>query len=155
MPQRQEVRDLVARMKLIPIPALIEGRRLLFCEDSIVRGTQLRDTVRRLFDDGAREVHMRPACPALMFGCPYLHFSRSRSEMDLAARRAVSALTGADGDVPDAFLDPDSGEHTEMCRRVGEELGLTTLRYQRLDDLKKAIGLPPDRLCTYCWDRRG
>ncbi len=152
MPQVQEVRDLVARMKLIPIAELIQGKRLLFCEDSIVRGTQLKDTIKRLFDCGAREVHMRPACPPLIHGCKFLNFSRSRSEMDLAGRRALRELEGSSDAVPPEYADPDSPQHAAMVERVRQRLGLTSLRYQRLDDLVAAIGLPKRKVCTYCWD---
>jgi len=151
MPQDQGMRDLVARMKLIPIRELIAGRRLLFCEDSIVRGTQLKDTIRRLFAAGAREVHMRPACPPLLFGCKFLNFSRSRSELDLAGRRAVKQLEGDDGQHLEQYRDPATPQHAAMCAAIGRELGLTTLQYQRLDDLVAAIGLQRERLCTYCW----
>ena len=151
MPQNQTIRDLVARMKLIPIRELIDGQRLLFCEDSIVRGTQLKDTIRRLYDAGAKEVHMRPACPPLVHGCKFLNFSRSRTEMDLAGRRAVKKLSGRD-DVPQAYCDCDSKEHCAMVDVICQELNLTTLKYQRLPDLVEAIGLPKERLCTYCWD---
>jgi len=152
MPQDQRVRDLVARMKLIPIRDLIQGRRLLFCEDSIVRGTQLRDTIRRLFEAGAREVHMRPACPPLVHGCKFLNFSRSGSELDLAARRAIKEMEGDDDSHLADYADPLSHRHAAMVERVCQHLGLTSLRYQRLDDLVAAIGLPKTRLCTYCWD---
>ncbi len=152
MPQDQRVRDLVARMKLIPVRELIEGRRLLFCEDSIVRGTQLKDTIQRLYDDGAREVHMRPACPPLVFGCRYLNFSRSRSELDLAARKAIKELEGSAGADLAAYADPDSRKHAAMIDRIRMRLNLTSLRYQRLDDLVGAIGLPREKLCTYCWN---
>ncbi len=151
MPQDQTVRDLVARMKLIPVRELIEGKRLLFCEDSIVRGTQLQDTIQRLYDEGAREVHMRPACPPLCFGCKYLNFSRSRSELDLAGRRAVAELEGTDAGVPVGYTDPDSERHARMVERVRDRLKLTTLRYQRMDDLIEAIGLPAEKVCTFCW----
>jgi amidophosphoribosyltransferase len=154
MPQDQNVRDLVARMKLIPVRELIEGKRLLFCEDSIVRGTQLQDTIQRLYDEGAREVHMRPACPPLCFGCKYLNFSRSRSELDLAGRRAVAELEGTDAGVPAGYTDPDSELHARMVERVRDRLKLTTLRYQRLDDLIEAIGLPAEKVCTFCWSGR-
>jgi len=130
MPQDQRVRDLVAKMKLIPIREIIENRRLLFCDDSIVRGTQLRDTIRRLFENGAKEVHMRVACPPLVYSCPFLNFSRSRSELDLAARKAIQ----------------------HMKDIVRKAIGLTSLKYQTLDDLIGAIGLPKCKLCTYCWD---
>jgi amidophosphoribosyltransferase len=151
MPQNQEIRDLVAKMKLIPIQDLIEGKRLLFCEDSIVRGTQLQDTIQRLFESGAREVHMRPACPPLVFACKFLNFSRSRSEMDLAGRKAIFELDGEKGD-PVGYSDPDSEKYTEMVAQIKKRLKLTSLRYQRLPDLVQAIGLPKEKLCTYCWD---
>ncbi len=155
MPQDQEIRDLVARMKLIPIRSLIKGKRLLFCEDSIVRGTQLRETIRLLYHFGAREVHMRPACPPLIYACRYLNFSRSKSELDLAARKAIKEIEG--GAEPDlaGYADPESGSYREMVGRIGARLGLTSLAYQRLDDMVAAIGLPKRRLCTYCWDAEG
>jgi amidophosphoribosyltransferase len=152
MPQEQRVRDLVARMKLIPIREVIRGKRVLFCEDSIVRGTQLRDTVRRLFEYGAKEVHMRPACPPLVHGCKFLNFSRSRSELDLAARQAIKELEGEDDKHLEDYADPDSDRYAAMVERIRQQLGLTSLKYQRLDDLVEAIGLPKGRLCTYCWD---
>ncbi len=155
MPQDQAVRDLVAVMKLIPIPELIRGKKLLFCEDSIVRGTQLKETIARLFEAGAEEVHMRPACPPLVHGCPFLNFSRSRSELDLAGRCAIAELTGNPDEVPPAFSDPDSPEYAAMVEHVRQRLGLTTLRYQRLEDLIAAIGLEREKVCTYCWDKRG
>jgi amidophosphoribosyltransferase len=151
MPQDQRVRDLVARMKLIPIREIIDGKRLLFCEDSIVRGTQLQDIIRRIVDHGATEVHMRPACPPLVFGCKFLNFSRSKSELDLAARKAVRDLEGDEPPDLAAYANPDSQEHGAMVECIRERLGLTTLHYQRLDDLVSAIGLPRERLCTYCW----
>ena len=152
MPQDQRQRDLVARMKLIPVPALVKGNRMLFCEDSIVRGTQLQDTVRRLFAAGAREVHMRPACPPLVHGCKFLNFSQSRSDLDLAALRAVAELEDAHDAHLDEYADPDSDRQHAMVEVIGKRLGLTSLRYQRLDDMVEAIGLPKERLCTYCWD---
>lgn len=152
MPQDQPTRDLVARMKIIPIRELIQGQRLLFCEDSIVRGTQLRETVRRLFDYGATEVHMRPACPPLVFGCKFLNFSRSKSELDLAGRRAIKELEGQEGPPPAPYTCPGTPQQRAMVERIRHRLGLTTLQYQQLDDLVASIGLPKDRLCTYCWD---
>lgn len=152
MPQDQTLRDLVARMKLLPVKELIKGQRILFCEDSIVRGTQLKDVIQRLFDCGAQEVHMRPACPPLVYGCKFLNFSRSRSELDLAARTAIKQLEGRDDkDLPE-YADPCSAKHCAMVERIRERLKLTSLRYQRLDDLVEAIGLPKEKLCTYCWD---
>jgi amidophosphoribosyltransferase len=151
MPQDQRVRDLVARMKLIPIRELIDGQRILFCEDSIVRGTQLQDIIRRLFDYGAREIHMRPACPPLVFGCKFLNFSRSRSELDLAARRAIEQLEGDAEDRLDEYADCRSECHGRMVEAIRERLGLTSLRYQTLDDMVGAIGVPRGKLCTFCW----
>jgi len=152
MPQDQSVRDLVARMKLIPIRDLIAGKRLLFCEDSIVRGTQLKDIIRRLYACGAQEVHMRPACPPLIYGCKFLNFSRSRSEMDLAARQAIKELEGTADHELEAYANPDSDAHCAMVERIRQRLSLTSLCYQRLEDLIEAIGLPKEKLCTYCWD---
>jgi len=152
MPQEQRVRDLVARMKLIPIRDLIEGKRILFCEDSIVRGTQLRDIIRRVFDHGAREVHMRPACPPLVHGCRFLNFSRSKSELDLAARRAVKEIEGDSGRHLDEYADHTCPRYAAMVERIRERLGLTTLRYQTLPDMIAAIGLPREKLCTFCWN---
>ena len=151
MPQDQRIRDLVARMKLIPIREQIEGKRLLFCEDSIVRGTQLKDVIRRLFQLGAREVHMRPACPPLVCGCRFLNFSRSRSEMDLAGRRAISEIGGEGVRDVAAYIRPGTGEYAAMVESVRRRLGLTSLRYQTLDDMVAAIGLPREKTCTYCW----
>jgi len=155
MPQDQSIRDLVARMKLIPVDDLIRGRRLLFCEDSIVRGTQLCDTIRRLFDCGAREVHMRPACPPLIHGCPFLNFSRSSSELSLAGRKAIFELEGsADASLAE-YADASTDRHHAMVERIRNRLNLTSLRYQTLPDLVEAIGLPKGKVCTYCWDREG
>ena len=146
MPQNQDVRDLVARMKLIPIQELIEGKKFLFCEDSIVRGTQLQDTIQRLYDSGALEVHMRPACPPLVYGCKFLNFSVSRSEMDLAARRAIREI---EGDIPGGPVAIHCGtaadKYEAMEERIRQRLNLTTLKYQRLEDLVAAIGLPKER----------
>ncbi len=152
MPQDQRVRDLVARMKLIPIREIIEDKRLLFCEDSIVRGTQLQDIIRRIFDYGAREVHMRPACPPLVFSCKFLNFSRSTSELDLAGRKAVAQLEGAHPEDLNTYANPDSDRHAQMVEAIRARMGLTSLRYQRMPDLVNAIGLPKEKLCTYCWD---
>ncbi|HOX38620.1 MAG TPA: amidophosphoribosyltransferase [Candidatus Brocadiia bacterium] len=152
MPQDQRIRDLVARMKLTPVSELIKGSRILFCEDSIVRGTQLRNTVQRLKYFGAKEVHMRPACPPLVHGCQFLNFSRSRSELDLAGRRAIHAIEGSHDNVPQEYTDCSTKKFAEMVEWIRSELGLTTLKYQRLEDLVEAIGLPKERLCTHCWD---
>jgi amidophosphoribosyltransferase len=152
MPQEQEVRDLVAKMKLIPIQEIIEGKRLLFCEDSIVRGTQLKDTIQRLYDHGAREVHMRPACPPLVYSCDYLNFSRSKSVLDLAARKAIYEIEGQAEEGLADYANPASDHYKAMVERIRRRLNLTSLRYQELDDLVAAIGLPKEKLCTHCWD---
>jgi len=152
MPQEQSIRDTVAKMKLIPIKELIKNKRLLFCEDSIVRGTQLRRQVKRLFESGAKEVHMRPACPPLVYGCKFLNFSRSRSELDLAGRWAIKDLIGRDLEDPKEYTDPESDNYKAMVNVIREKLHLTTLKYQKLENLVKAIGLPKEKLCTYCWD---
>lgn len=154
IPQDPSVRELAAKMKLIPIREIISGRRLLFCEDSIVRGTQLRETIRRLFDVGAREVHMRAACPPLLFACPFLNFSRSRSELDLAGRRAAAEIEGGDGRNLAAYAQTGSACQLAMIDSVRKQLSLTSLRYQTLDDMIAAIGLPREHLCTFCWTGR-
>ncbi|MFH1761809.1 MAG: amidophosphoribosyltransferase [bacterium] len=152
MPQVQSVRDLVARMKLIPIKEIIRGNRLMFCEDSIVRGTQLKETVSRIFGYGAKEVHMRPACPPLVYACKFLNFSRSKSEMDLAARIAIKELEGDSDKNLKEYSCAGTEKYCAMVERIRQRLGLTTLKYQKLEDLVEAIGLPKERLCTYCWD---
>jgi len=152
MPQNQDMRELVARMKLIPIVDFIQGKRLLFCEDSIVRGTQLRDTIQQFYDYGAQEVHMRPACPPLVYSCEFLNFSRSKTVLDLAARRAIRELEGDGDEELRAYTDASTPQYATMVDRIRQRLSLTTLKYQKLDDLVKAIGLPKTKLCTYCWD---
>ncbi|MCE5333144.1 MAG: amidophosphoribosyltransferase [Desulfobacteraceae bacterium] len=155
MPQNQEWRDLVAKMKLIPVRRLIEGKRLLFCEDSIVRGTQLRDNIQLLFDLGAREVHMRPACPPLIFACEFLNFSTSRSTLDLIARKVIQKLEGV-GDIDlGSYMEFGSGKNRAMVEEIRKVLRLSTLKYQRLEDLVASIGLPKEKLCTHCWDGTG
>jgi len=152
MPQDQTVRDIVAKMKLIPISELIKGKKLLLCEDSIVRGTQLKNTIQRLFDFGALEVHMRPACPPLTHGCKFLNFSRSKSELDLAARKAIKEIEGVDGKDLDEYSTEGSEKYKGMIKQISQMLKLTTLKYQKLADLVEAIGLPKEKICTYCWD---
>jgi amidophosphoribosyltransferase len=152
MPQNQQMRDLVAKMKLIPVRPLIEGQRLMFCEDSIVRGTQLKDNVQILFDYGAREVHMRPACPTLIHSCEFLNFSTSRSTLDLAGRKIIMELEGAEDKHLDQYAQAGSEKNLAMIEQIRKSLLLTTLKYQRIDDLVAAIGLPKERLCTHCWD---
>jgi amidophosphoribosyltransferase len=152
MPQNQQMRDLVARMKLIPIRKLIEGKRLLFCEDSIVRGTQLQDTIQILYDYGARELHMRPACPVLIYPCEFINFSTSRSTLDLAGRRAIQNLEGTEPANLSAYARAGTSQNLAMIDRIRQRLKLTTLKYQRLEDLVSAIGLPGKDVCTHCWD---
>ena len=139
-------------MKLIPIKELIEGKKVLFCEDSIVRGTQLKDNVQILFEYGAREVHMRPACPTLILSCEFLNFSQSRSTLDLAGRSAIEKLEENDEQFLIEYARADSQRNAAMIDKIRERLNLTTLKYQRLEDLVGAIGLPKDDLCTHCWD---
>ena len=152
MPQDQSVRDLVAKMKLIPIRELIEGKKILFCEDSIVRGTQLQDNIQVLFDYGASEVHMRPACPTLIYPCDFLNFSTSQSTLDLAGRKAIKELEDADDKFLDEYAISSSEKNRAMVDRIRQRLRLTSLKYQKLENLVEAIGLPKDKLCTHCWD---
>ncbi len=154
MPQDQVQRDLVAKMKLIPNKAIIEGKRMVFLDDSIVRGTQLKDNTIDLHNAGASEVHMRIACPPLLFPCEFLNFSQSRSPMELAGQKAIFQLEGKIEDFSE-YSDPDSDKHSKMIAKIAETLGLDSLIYQRLDDLVKAIGLPKEKLCTHCWDGSG
>jgi len=151
MPQSQEQRDLVAKMKLIPNKAIIEGKKMVFLDDSIVRGTQLKDNTIDLRKAGAAEVHMRIACPPLLFPCDFLNFSQSRSSLELAGRKAISQIDGDDADLSE-YADPDSDKHEKMVEKIASDLNLDSLVYQRLDDLVEAIGLPKEKLCTHCWD---
>jgi amidophosphoribosyltransferase len=152
MPQNQEVRDHIARMKLIVNRELIADKRIIFCEDSIVRGTQLKDNTQKLFEEGAREVHLRIACPTLLFPCEFLNFSISRTRLDLAGRRAIYELLGTDEVDLEKYMDEDAEEYRSMVEQIRKRLKLTSLMYQRMDDLVKAIGLPKEKLCTHCWD---
>jgi amidophosphoribosyltransferase len=151
MPPDQKQRDLIAHMKLIPIPGLIRDKRLVFCDDSIVRGTQLRQQAKRLWDDGAKAIHMRIACPPLLYGCKFINFSRSKSVYDLATRRYIRDAEGDDPAAVDKYQDPDGAPYKAMVEKIRGDLGLTSLAFQRLDDLVAAIGLPKEKLCTYCW----
>ena len=153
MPNSQKERNHVAKMKMVPVHDLIEGKRLLFVDDSIVRGTQLGETVRFLYENGAKEVHMRSACPPIMYGCKYLNFSRSTSEMDLIARRAILKLEGEAGtEHIEEYLDGRTERGKAMRKCICEELHFDSLEYQSLDNLIEAIGLPACKLCTYCWN---
>lgn len=153
MPTNQSQRNLIARMKLIPVQALIEDKSLLLIDDSIVRGTQLRETTEFLYQSGAKEVHVRPACPPLVYGCKYLNFSRSNSEMELITRRVISEIEGAEckKEVLEEYTDPDSCRYAKMIEGIRRQQNFTTLRYHRLDDLLASIGLEPCKVCTYCF----
>ncbi|MGN0968789.1 MAG: amidophosphoribosyltransferase [Oscillospiraceae bacterium] len=152
MPANQEVRNQVAKMKQIPVPELIEGKKLLFVDDSIVRGTQLRETVEFLYESGAKEVHMRSACPPIMYGCKYLNFSSSRSDMELLARRTVQELEGDEGQKHlDEYADASTQRGACMLKAICEKFGFDSLGYQSLDGLLEAIGIDRDKVCTYCW----
>lgn len=154
MPTIQSKRNLIAKMKLLPVHDLIKGKRLLLIDDSIVRGTQLGETTEFLYSSGAKEVHIRPSCPPILFGCKYLNFSRSTSEMDLIARRVIEKLEGGavSREVLQEYADPESGRYEQMLEEIRKELNFTTLRYNRLDDMLEATGIDPDKLCTYCWN---
>ena len=152
MPQQQSMRELVAKMKLIPIKELIRNKKIVFCDDSIVRGTQLQDNVQVLFDYGATEVHMRVACPPLIYPCTFLNFSASRSTLDLAGRKAIQQLEGGDDKFLDEYTTTGSDKYQAMVNLIRRRLRLTSLQYQKMDDLIKAIGLPKERICTHCWD---
>ncbi len=152
MPQNQQMRDLVAKMKLIPNEAIIKGKCGVFLDDSIVRGTQLKDNVIDLHEAGIKEVHMRIACPPLIFPCEFLNFSRSKSPLDLATHTAVKEIEGRDDyDIKD-YTDINNGKHAAMVEQIRKRLGLNSLMYQKLDDLVEVIGLPKEKLCTHCWD---
>lgn len=154
MPTIQSQRNLIARMKLLAVEDLIKDKSMLIIDDSIVRGTQLRETTEYLFDSGAKEVHIRPACPPLLYGCKYLNFSRSSSEMDLITRRVIERLEN--GKVTDEILqeyaNPDSPKYEKMVDEICKELHFTSLRFNRLDDMLDAVGIDKCKLCTYCWD---
>ena len=153
MPQNQSRRDLIAHMKLIPLDMMIRNKRLVLIDDSLVRGTQLRGTADFLYRSGAKELHIRLACPPLLYGCPYLNFSRSSSELELIARRKVAALEGEGYESKlQAYTDPDSPEYAAMIEAIRSELQFTSLRYNRLDDMLAATGVPACKCCTYCWN---
>ena len=155
MPANQKQRNLIARMKLVPVEAFIRNKSLLLIDDSIVRGTQLRETTELLYQSGAKEVHVRPACPPLMFGCKYLNFSRSSSEMDLITRRIIFANEGKNAESTlYEYANPDSQRYQDMVSEICKQLKFTSLRYHRLDDIIESIGIEPSHLCTYCWSGR-
>lgn len=154
MPTNQSQRNLIARMKLIPVQALIENKKLLLIDDSIVRGTQLRETTEFLYNSGAKEVHVRPACPPLLYGCKYLNFSRSKSEMELITRRTITKREGDNcpQEVLNEYADPCSCKYAQMIEDIRKQQNFTTLRYHRLDDLLASIGIEPCKVCTYCFN---
>ena len=154
MPTIQEKRDLIAKMKIIPVHELIDGQRILLIDDSIVRGTQLRETTEFLYKSGAKEVHVRPACPPIMYGCKYINFSRSTSDMDLITRRIIRDEEGEEvtSDILEEYANPDSEKYKFMVDKIREQLGFTSLSFNRLDDMVEAIGIGKENLCTYCFD---
>ena len=155
MPTIQSKRNLIAKMKLIAVHDLIKDKSLLLIDDSIVRGTQLRETTEFLYQSGAKEVHIRPACPPLVYGCKYLNFSRSSSEMDLITRRVIARVEGNENvsdEVLQQYCDPDSKKYDTMVEEIRKELNFTTLRFNRLDDMLDSVGIPAEHLCTYCWN---
>ena len=155
-PSIQSKRDLIAKMKLLTVDELIRGKSIVLIDDSIVRGTQLRETAEFLFEIGAKELHIRPACPPIMYGCRYINFSRSKSEMDLISRRVIHRLENGQETAADLaeYADPNTEKYETMVEEIRKEMGFTTLRFSRLDDMIDATGLPKEKLCTYCWDGR-
>ena len=153
MPTHQSERNRIAKMKLISVPDLIDGKKLLFVDDSIVRGTQLHETVSFLYENGAKEVHMRSACPPIMFGCKHLNFSRNTSDMDLITRRVIMELEGEEGfNHLDEYCDSTTERGKKMRQAICDKFGFTSLEFQTLDGIIEAIGLPADEICTYCWN---
>ncbi|MCF8358604.1 MAG: amidophosphoribosyltransferase [Prolixibacteraceae bacterium] len=155
MPQSQAMRDLVAKMKLIPNSALTCGKSGIFLDDSIVRGTQLKDNVKDLHEAGIKEIHMRIACPPLIYPCNFLNFSRSRTKLELASRKAIFQLEGKEDVDYSKYANPETEEYARMVEQIRKNLGLTSLKFQKLNDLVEAIGLPKNKLCTHCWDGSG
>lgn len=157
MPTVQSKRDMIAKMKMLAVHDLIQDKSILLIDDSIVRGTQLRETTEFLYESGAKEVHIRPACPPLVYGCKFLNFSRSSSEMDLITRRVIARLEGTEEveeEILQQYTDPESEKYEKMIEEIRKELNFTSLRFNRLDDMLDAVGIPKENLCTYCWDGR-
>jgi len=155
MPTIQSKRKHIAKMKLLSVEDLIKGNSMVLIDDSIVRGTQLKETVEYLYDAGAKAVHVRPACPPLLFGCKYLNFSRNQSDMDLITRRTIARLEKTmdiTREMLDEYSNPESEKYKQMELEICKEMGFDTLRFNRLDDMLDATGLPHDKLCTYCWN---
>ena len=152
MPTIQSKRNLIAKMKLIPVHDLIKGRRLLLIDDSIVRGTQLRDNVREFFDNGAREVHVRISCPPLVYGCPFIGFTASKSDMELITRQIIRDFEGDDKAHLDEYAQTGTPRYQRLVEEIARRLGLSSLRFAHLEDLIKSIGLPKEHVCTHCFD---
>ncbi|MDD3168390.1 MAG: amidophosphoribosyltransferase [Eubacteriales bacterium] len=154
MPQNQKARDLIARMKLVPVNEIINGKKFVLIDDSIVRGTQLTGTVKYLYESGAKEIHVRPACPPLLFGCKYLNFSRSVSDMDLITRRTIHKLEGGHvtAEILQEYVDSKSERHANMVEDIRKQLNFTSLKFHELEDTLKSVGLDRSKLCTYCWN---
>jgi len=154
MPNSQIDRSLIAKMKLIPVDVLIKDKKLMLIDDSIVRGTQMRETTEFLYSNGAKEVHIRPACPPILFGCKYLNFSRSRSDLDLITRQVIERREGKDvsKEVLAEYSDPNNPKYQEMVDEICKELNFTSLQFNRLDDMIESVGIDPCKLCTYCWN---
>ena len=151
-PGNQSRRDLVAKMKLIPNRAIMKDQRVVFCDDSIVRGTQLRDNVRTFFDCGAKEVHARISCPPLVYGCPFIGFTSSKSDLELITRRIIRDFEGDENIKLEQYAKTDSPEYKRMVEEIAHRLGLTTLRFNKIETLIESIGLPKDKVCTHCFD---
>ena len=155
MPSSQSQRKLIAKMKLIPVKELIKDKRLVLIDDSIVRGTQLRETADFLFESGVKEVHVRPACPPIMYGCKYLNFSRTITDLELITRKVICELENTEDvskEVLDNYCNPDHIKHQQMVNEICKKMNFTSLQYHRLDDLIEAIGLEKSKLCTYCFN---
>lgn len=154
IPTLQSQRNQIAKMKILAVEELIRDKSLLLIDDSIVRGTQLRETTEFLYDSGAKEVHIRPACPPLLYGCKYLNFSRSSSEMDLITRRVIDRLENGrvTEEVLQEYADPDSPKYEQMVEEIRKEMNFTSLAFARLDDMLESVGIDKCKLCTYCWD---
>ena len=151
-PGNQNRRDLVAKMKLIPNSAILKDQRIVFCDDSIVRGTQLRDNVRTFFDNGAKEVHVRISCPPLVYGCPFIGFTSSKSDLELITRRIIKDIEGDENKNLEAYAKTGSKEYQKMVNEIARRLGLTSVKFATIEDLIESIGLPKDRVCTHCFD---
>ena len=151
-PSQQSMRDLVAKMKLIPNPSLIKGKRIAFCDDSIVRGTQLKDNVHTFYECGAKEVHIRIACPPLIYGCPFVGYTSSKSDMELITRRIIGELEGDPNKNLEAYATTGTPEYNALVQKIADHFGIDSLRFNTIEDLVASIGLPKCRICTHCFD---